>query len=421
MKLLSYNSQRYLLLSALLILLSIPIFYFVVNAMFLKSVDESLRLEISQLPKYLSQIKNKRDLELWGKTNSNLKIELFKNQQFSPKPFTLDAYSPISEEIEQYRNLQNKVKLFHQDYIITFRTSLVEKDDLLQSILFLQITLLLFIFIGTTLINRSISKKLWKPFRDILDFLQRFELDQNTTVAPEKLKIDEFNELNQEIHQLIKRTQKTYNLQKEFTENAAHELQTPIAIIKSKLELFYQDKSLTKNQSFLVDQINHTLNKLNELNKSLLLLAKIENQQFTFKDDILLSQIITETVDELSFFAESKAQVIKIQVLEENKINGNAILLNQLLKNLIINAIQYAPENGVIEIELLKQHLIIKNNGQPLVFSEEFLFRRFAKPEKSKAGGNGLGLAICKKIAEAHQLQLSYSYQENRHQFKLIF
>lgn len=421
MRLLSYNSQRYLILSALLILLSVPVFYVVVNTLFLKSVDESLKLEASLLPKYIHHIQKPNDLELWKKMDADLKIEKYNAENFHPLPFTTEAYSPISHEVELYRNLQNKVNLFNQDYIITFRTSLVEKDDLLQSILFLQITLLLFLFIGSTVINRNISKKLWKPFRDILDFLKSFELDQNIASELKKLQIDEFNELNQEIHQLISRTQKTYNLQKEFTENAAHELQTPIAIIKSKIELFYQDKNLTKNQSLLVDQMNQTLNKLNELNKSLLLLAKIENQQFNFKEDILLTQIINETVDELSFFAESKAQEIKIKVVEETKIKGSAILLNQLLKNLLINAIQYAPENGVIELELLERSLIIKNDGKPLVFSEDHLFRRFSKPEKNEAGGNGLGLAICKKIAEAHQLQLSYSYQKNQHQFILNF
>lgn len=409
------------MLSALLILLSIPVFYFVVNALFLKSVDESLRLEASHLPNYIHHIQTPNDLELWKKMDSDLKIEKYHAANFHPSPFTSEAYSSLSNEIEQYRNFQKKINLFNQDYLITFRTSLVEKEDLLQSILFLQITLLLFLFIGSIVINKNISKKLWKPFRDILDFLKHFELDQNIAIAPKKLQIDEFNELNQEIHQLIDRTQKTYNLQKEFTENAAHELQTPIAIIKSKLELFYQDKNLTQNQSLLVDQMNQTLNKLNELNKSLLLLAKIENQQFTFKDAILLSQIIEETVDELAFFAESKSQEIKINIVEEANIKGNAILLNQLLKNLLINAIQYAPENGVIELELFKKGLIIKNDGDPFVFSEEYLFRRFAKPEQNEVGGNGLGLAICKKIADVHQLQLSYSYQKNQHQFILNF
>jgi signal transduction histidine kinase len=262
MKLLSYNSQRYLILSALLILLSIPIFYFVVNTFFLKSVDESLALEASLLPDYIQNIKNPDDLELWKKVDADLKIKVYKDGNFKTQPFTTEAYSKISKEVEQYRNLQKKFTLFNQDYIITFRTSLVEKEDLLQSILVLQIGLLLFLLLGSIFINRNINKKIWQPFRDILSFLQNFELGSTLNPKQKKLRIDEFNDLNHEIYELINRTQKTYTAQKEFTENAAHELQTPIAIIKSKLELFYQDGKLSKNQSLLIEQINSTLNKL---------------------------------------------------------------------------------------------------------------------------------------------------------------
>nr|MBC7613200.1 HAMP domain-containing histidine kinase [Pseudopedobacter sp.] len=420
MKLLSYNSQRYLILSALLILLSIPIFYFVVSTFFLKSVDESLALKASFLPDYIHNIKNPNDLELWKKVDSDLKIKVYKDGDFKTQPFTTEAYSKISKEVEQYRNLQKKFTLFNQDYIITFRTSLVEKEDLLQSILFLQIGLLLFLFLGSIFINRRISKKIWQPFRDILNFLQNFELGQDLNPEQKKLKIDEFNDLNQEIYQLINRTQKTYTAQKEFTENAAHELQTPIAIIKSKLELFYQDGKLSNNQSILIDQINSTLNKLDELNKSLLLLAKIENQQFDFKANIDLKTGLEETVQELEFLAESRNQSIKLWIPQPIVIKGNATLIHQLFKNLIINAIQYAPLGEEINISCDASGILITNKGIPLDFPIDKLFKRFSKNNTHQShSGNGLGLAIAKKIADFHQLKLTYQYVGDEHQFSL--
>ncbi|MBC7652845.1 MAG: HAMP domain-containing histidine kinase [Oligoflexus sp.] len=421
MKLLNYSSRQYLWLSAVIILLSIPSFYFVVNSLFLKSTDETLKKEAALVPTYLSKLKTETDLNFWKNIDHDVIITDFDQSNFNGRPYTKEVYNPESKEDERYRILETKTKIFGKIYTISFKVSLVENDDLIQSILIIQITLLLLLFIGFQLVNRSISKKIWQPFNKILIFLKEYDLDKKTPLNEEVLGIDEFNDLNLEVNGLISRTEKTYHLQKEFTENAAHELQTPIAIIKTKLDLFLQESNLTKNQSLIVEQISYVLQKLGNLNKNLLLLSKLENQQFHFDEDVEVKEQVINAIENLNFFAEAKYQQILFNKPKEVSIKGNLNLFSQLIQNLLINAIQHSSKGTIINIVLSKEDLTISNEGKEFDFSEEKLFSRFSKTIEKDQKGNGLGLAISKKIAEVHQLDLNYKYHNAKHCFIINF
>ncbi len=421
MKLLNYSSGKYLWLSSIIIILSVPTFYFVIDGLVLNSVDENLNNEIALLPKYLKHIKKVEDIALWRTIDSDLEIEPFVQDSLHETAFTKSFYNSKSNEIEEFRYLQQKVTLLGKDYIISYKTSLLEKDDLLQSILIVEIILLIFLFIGFLIINRLISKKLWQPFNQILVLLKSYTLENPIKQVDTQIKIDEFNELNNEVKNLLQRTEKTYYLQKEFIENASHELQTPIAIIKFKLDLLLQDKNLTENQSRIIDHINQVINKLNGLNQSLLLLSKLDNQQYVFNQVFSANLIINKAAEDLGFIAEGKNQIISIQDDATFELKGNELLFGQIIHNLLINAIQYAPKSSVIEIEITKKQIIIKNKGVALNIKEEKLFERFAKNTSASNTGNGLGLAISKKIAQAHGLNLNYQYKDNQHQFNIYF
>lgn len=421
MKLLTYSSKKYLWLSSLLIVLSIPAFYLVVNSLFLKATDQSLEDQAAEIPKYIQEIKSPADLQLWKKLDNDVDISIFDEDKFKEEPFTVDVLNTETTEFQAYRYLQKQFEIFGIKHTITFKVSLVEKEDLIQSILIVQISLLLLIFIGFVIINRTISNKVWTPFHGILDFLKNYELTKGKELSEEELEIDEFNDLKTDIKNLIQRSQTTYQLQKEFTENAAHELQTPVAIIKSKLDLLIQEKELSKTQSVLIDQIYYVLQKLSDLNKNLLFLSKIDNQQFEFEDDIDCVSTVSTAIESLNFFAEGKYQQLLFPRPEPVSFIGNKALFEQLVQNLLINAIQYSPKGSIVNISLTAESLTFINEGFKLPFSEEKLFSRFSKTIEKEQKGNGLGLAICKKIALVHNFDVRYSYVNAKHHFTIYF
>lgn len=421
MRLLTYSSKKYLWLSSLLIILSIPAFYFIVNSLFLKATDQALEDQARLIPKYISDIRTPRELDLWKKLDKNVEISIFDAKNFNEEPFSSEVINPETKDFQEYRFLQKKVEIFGLNHTITFKISLVEKKELLKRILIVQISLLLLIFVGFIIINRVISNKVWAPFHQVVDFLKNYDLNKNKELTEEELEIDEFNDLKFAIKNLTERTKTSYQLQKEFTENAAHELQTPVAIIKSKLDLMLQDKSLSNNQSVLIDQVFYVLQKLSDLNKNLLFLSKLENQQYQFEDTIDCLATVAKVKENLNFFAEGKYQQLLFPRPQAVFLEGNQTLFDQMVQNLMINSIQYSPKGSIVNIVLTDDSLTFINEGPELGFSEEKLFSRFSKTVEKAQKGNGLGLAICKKIALVHGFDISYEYQNAKHHFSVIF
>nr|WP_294895468.1 HAMP domain-containing sensor histidine kinase [uncultured Pedobacter sp.] len=421
MKLLTYSSRKYLWLSVLLIVLSIPTFYFVVNSLFLKATDQTLENQADLIPNYVREVKTPADLALWKKLDGDVEISIFDKNNFKSEPFTVEVVNPKTNVIQDYRYLQKQIEIFGIKHTITFKVSLVEKEDLIKSIVIVQTSLLMLIFLGFFIINRNINSKIWKPFHSILHFLKNYQVDHKEDLATEILEIDEFNDLNIDIKNLIQRTETAYRLQKEFTENAAHELQTPVAIIKSKLDLLLQEKELSNSQSMLIDQIYYVLQKLSDLNKNLLFLSKIENQQFEFEDRIDAVKTVSLVIENLNFFAEAKYQQLLFPKPQPKFFEGNKALFDQLVQNLMINALQYSPKGSIVNVLLTNDALTFVNEGPELDFSEAKLFSRFSKTIEKDQKGNGLGLAICKKIALVHGFDINYQYINAKHHFILQF
>jgi signal transduction histidine kinase len=310
--------------------------------------------------------------------------------------------------------------LLNREYIIAFKSSLIEKDDLIQAVLGLLVTLLIFLTAGSLYINHYISKKIWTPFRAVLDYLTIYDLDKGDKAWDTKLKITEFNELTASINDLTHRSREAYIAQKEFTENASHELQTPLAIIKSKLELFLQQETLSEEQSLLIDEMNKALSGMEKLNINLLLLVKMDNGQYQLDEEFSVIELVEQSISELSFLSEPTSITIKFKINAKVTLLGNKLLYNQLIRNLLVNAISYSKDASNIEIVLNEKSLQFINSGNPHSFDASQLFRRFSKHDLAKTG-NGLGLSISSKITSLHQQSLSYNYADGLHRFTIGF
>lgn len=324
-----------------------------------------------------------------------------------------------AEEYEKYRQLTSYETLQGKRYKIVTRNSLVRNQDFVSIITLSTIIIILLLLTGLWILNTQITKNIWMPFYLNLDRLKNFSIQDQNPIQLEVSNVDEFKELNSSIRNLTKKLQSDFNNLKEFSENASHEMQTPLAIMQSKIELLLQSTNLTIEQSKELQSIYQAGNRLSKLNKTLLLLAKVENQQFSTKENISLKKLIENQLENYEDFIINKNLKINTNLSNDN-ITTNTILADILISNLLSNAIKHNIQNGTINITYIRDILIFSNSGNSLEQDPENLFNRFKKASTLK-DSLGLGLAIVKKICEVNGWQISYSYEKNTHQISVRF
>ena len=309
-------------------------------------------------------------------------------------------------------------ELNEHNVVVTAEASREDSFLIISFVTGLTVLFFALLIIGLILVNRRISSRLWQPFYQSLSQIRHFDLNQQQQVTFEETDIDEFSELNQSLHKLIAGNVAVYNQQKEFADNASHELQTPLAIIQSKLDLLLQSQSLTDDQYNIIEEANKALARVARINKNLLLLTKIENSQFMEKEPINLSVLLQNTLSAFSHFSEDKQLSLQTDILPDRMVDGNKILIEILLNNLLTNAIRYTPANGQIIIDLTNNHLSIANTGTaPL--KQEQLFKRFGTTS-SQTPGTGLGLALVKQISSRYGWDIHYAFGNGLHTFTVI-
>ncbi len=418
-KLLHKTQRAQLLYLLILFALIAPIFYIVVHKLYVKEVDETLILAKSEfLQKTISKLATD-DIANWNKFNEKVKIEAY-NGIKSDTLYNKFYYNFLEKEEEPFRVLETEIVIDEKDYTLSIRTSLLESEDQLSTIVVLFLVILLLLIISIWLINQRLSKHLWKPFYKTLQQIERFEIDKNNKPDFSPSNIEEFNRLNESIEELIIRNIQIYNNQREFVENAAHELQTPIAVFKAKIDMLIQRDDITLGQTEILTTLNETTSRLNKLNKNLLLLSKIDNQHFSQKELISINELIEK---QLPFFEEQAIKnniEIKAVLNEEVKIKAHLGLTEIMVNNLLLNAIKHNINNGTIIISTNKNCLQISNTGKSEQLQQNKLFSRFYKSSTSNQS-NGLGLAIVKKIVDQNQWSINYSYSEHTHFFTVHF
>lgn len=418
-KLLHKTLRVYLFYSLLILVFAAPIFYYATKKLYLQEADETLLLHKKEFIEYAAPAMNETDIADWNKINRNTKIYPTSNL-LNDTIYNTTYYDTLDAELEPYRELKAPVSIQGKAYTYTGRINLVENEDIVKSIGFLFLAIISILLIGLFFITKSLSLSLWKPFYIILQQIEGFEIDKTKKPEFSKTEIEEFNRLNTSIERLIEKNITIFKTQKEFIENAAHELQTPLAVFQAKIDTLIQRPDITQGQSEILDSLNENVARLNRLNKNLLLLSKIEHDIYGDKQTVSLNNCIQKNLEFFTEQAKAKHLTIKIDSAEDFEIKSNPVLADILISNLFLNSIKHNLPGGQIIISINKNSLTFSNNGQTNPLNKEFIFNRFSKTNPSE-DGTGLGLSIIKKIADINNWKVSYSYVNNLHSFNILF
>lgn len=424
MKKLLYKPLRAFALYSLLVLAcSIPVYFLIIDYIWTREISQHNRIKSESAKQNLQALKlQERELEqgiaLWNKLQPDAKIKEVKAllPDSSYNIYRKNQYIP-SKGYDRFQGLVSYFELNNKFYSITVESNVEESYETIFAITGITTFFFIILLTGFIILNKKISKRLWKPFYQSLQKISAFNLSSQQKPGFEQTDIAEFEEMNASISRLIESNINVYRQQKEFTENASHELQTPLAIVQSKLDLLLQSSSLSQVQSAIIDQTNHALARVSRINKNLLLLAKIENQQFSDQEQIDLSAQLQDQISLFSDFLSGKNLKIEHQIEANITIKTNKVLLEILLTNLLMNAIRHNVKNGLIHITLKKDNLRISNTGITGLNVEK-LFQRFSTAS-SQNPGTGLGLAIAKEICNRQGWQSNYRFENNQHIFSI--
>jgi len=415
MKLIQVTNRYYLLFTTLILAIGSSLLFFKLKNVNNEQQEFNLILRNQQI---IKQIKNGDDVpELYPY------IEVKSLQKPVADKFLLkNTYilNPYEDEKEAYREFICYKKINHKYYKITTRNALLDSDDYFSDVLLTIAIIFISILIGLGIINLIVTKKIWKTFRNNLEIIKNFSVESKEVLHLKKSKITEFTALNNTIEELVNKAQKEFTSLKEFTENASHELQTPLAIIQTNVENLIQNLKLDKQQSKMIENIGNATNKMSSLTQSLLLLAKIDNNQYERKSIVNISEIINHQLNFYNDLLIAKKITLQQQIESNVNIEGNKALTEILISNLINNAIKHNLENGQIEIILSNKKFIISNTGNLLITPANSLFERFKKAS-NKNNSIGLGLAIAKKITNYFNWKIDYQFQNNKHNISILF
>lgn len=325
----------------------------------------------------------------------------------------------IVDEMEEYRQLVGYATINNVHYKITVRELGIESQDLFTTLAIVTLFGFSFLILSLYIINRKIAQTTWLPYFQNLEKLKQFSLQTLTPFDPVKSDTNEFNEMNVVLKSLTDKVISDYDNLKKFSENASHELQTPLAIIRSKIESLMDENSLSSMQVEKIHSIYQSVNRLAKINSGLVLLTKIENGQFSEIEQIDLSKILKQHIENFSELIEIKELKLQYNETEQQIINGNKILIELLINNILGNAILHSIKGDDIIIMLNKNVLQFSNSGQKIITENDRLFERFYKSGPSAS--TGLGLAISKQICIALKWDICYSFKNQYHIFKITF
>lgn len=416
MKLFATYNRVNLVTTVIVILITGMIYYQAISLILINQLNKDLEVEEQEILDFVKQ--NDHLPQVFASKDQQIIFSKPQNIPVKRSFISTYYYNRKEKENEPGHGLITSVEVNGNWYKVLIAESTVETEDLIKIIFIITIGMILLLITVLFFINRFILNRLWQPFYAILSRLSLFNVTNDKEEQSPKTNIDEFNKLNEAVEAMSSRVRKEYQELKKFTENAAHELLTPIAVINSKLDILIQTDNFSNRQSELLNDLYGTVSRLKRLNKAMLLLVKIENGLVEEEHVISLKEMVTELIASFQELFLDKELEVSCE-LENKEIRANNYLIEVLLNNLLSNAIRHNCANGKIKLALTEKSLTIQNTGKNLALNDKEIFRRFNKSPTSE--GSGLGLTIAKQICENYRYPFSYAFYPPFHTFKIDF
>lgn len=418
MKIINKSILYYLLISIPLLFCSGVFSYFIIKMELTDNLNETLLKEkidlVNEIKSSINPIKNQ--IRSDGKSI----VEIVQSKKLNSKFYDIEIYDNWEQEKIVHRVYTSYFSHKNKVYKITISKAAIEEDDLMESLFSAFGIIITFLTIGFLIANWFISKTLWKPFYRTLDNLNKFDIHTSRKMTFDSLNTKEFDQLNDSLNKMTNKIYSDFIKQKEFNENASHEMQTPLAVIKANISLLMQSENLKEEEMNQIQVIENSLKKLSTLNKGLILLTKIENNQFQNNQTINIIESITRIISNFNDSISMKNLKFKTQFNSDLTLEMNPILADVLFTNLIQNSIRHTNNGGEVFICLNEKTFSISNTGDELKIDKEDLFKRFKKNDTSK-DSLGLGLSIVKGIVDSYGFEISYNFINKKHCFEVVF
>lgn len=416
MKLAAHYNKASIIISVVVLLISGFVYYLIISHIARNQLDDGLREEIAEVVSYVNLNENLPKLnEFDGDQTSFVKTKLTK---YDTRFFDASYLNTSEKKTEDGRAVSALIRVKNENYIATVVISRENTQYLLQIISLITLILTIILISVLAIANKYLLNGLWRPFYHILYKVKAFNIGNVDAMNPIETRVDEFEELNEALSTMASRVTKDYQGLKMFTENASHEMMTPIAVVTSKLDMLIQDDELKANQFAQITDIYSAITKLSRLNQSLLLLMKIDNDLIKEKEQLNIKTIILEKAQQFHEMIMEKQIKLDYQLIDI-KVNASRYLMDILINNLFSNAIRHNKPLGSILIRTDGNTLVFQNSGEPVALDQHEVFERFYKGAGSD--GTGLGLAIIKNICTQYKFDLNYKYADSMHTFVIKF
>ena len=415
MRLLQKTNRAYFIVSGTAFIIAGVVFYFVISFFFRDQLNEKLYHDIKNITRSIKENGSIPDYYPF--------IEIREVSTQSEQSFkTIDTliFDGFENKKIPFRQISLITVINNKVYFLAARDTLIEEDDLLEAISIVTGLIFVLLLVSLYFINRKLSLKIWQPFYKMLNELKDFSHDKPGFKLSSESQLYEFTELNKTLEKLTRKVISDYQSLKRFTEDASHEIQTPLAVIQSKLETLMQYPGLKKDQAELINSAYIYTLRISKLTQTLLLLTKIANDQFPDKKAINMAELIGEKIKMFEDHILEKSLTLNVDIKPDCILETNFFLAESLLINLIGNAVKHNIKRGVINIRLDKNKLEISNSGEMITVPVSKLFDRFYKTDKS-SDSPGLGLAIVKEICRLNKWEIKYDYENNLHKVTVNF